>query len=490
MVYEKFVNQLRGAGINVIEDGPQMHIMAMTDRDIDQLAGNREIKSGDTVVFEKGLEPIKGGLFDPKLTGSHSGTRWSYIRLSEPMPSPVMEEPIRRLLGLTQKDLEGVIAGTKQLGEFGTGPKALQVALSRINLPKAIENARVQIASGRKTKRDEAVRRLGYLKAAEKLGIHPSEWVLSKAPVLPPKFRPVTIMSDKKLPLVADANFLYRELIEANDNLAAMKELVGEDVGDERLAAYNAFKAVTGLGNPVHPKLREKNVRGLLKEIFGAGGPKTGALQKRLLSSHVDIVGRSVIIPDPSLDMDSIGIPEDKAWEVYRPFVARRLRRRGMPLTRALRQIEERTSLARQELGKEMDARPVIVNRAPVLHRFGMMAFNPRLVKGDAIRTSPLIVHGFGADYDGDTMSFQVPVQEDAVREARELMLPSRNLFAVSDFKTPMHQPTQDYTGGLYAATRGPNDKPTRTFRSVKDMIAAYRRGLIEIDDPVEVLNP
>ena len=487
MVYQKFVNQLRGAGIHVVEDGSKTHLMAMTNKDVDELAGKRYLESGDTVRFEKGLEPIKGGLFDEKLTGGHGGNRWAAIKLAESMPNPVMEEPIRRLLGLTAKQFEAVLSGKDKLANYGSGPEAVKKALSKINLDRAIENARAQIVSGRKTHRDDAVRRLGYLKSAKRLGIHPEEWMLDAVPVLPPKFRPVATMSDRKLPLVADPNFLYRELMEANDNLKEMRGQV-DDVGEERLAAYHAFKAVTGLGDPVHPKLKEKNVKGLLKHIFGSS-PKLGMLQRRLLASTVDVVGRAVITPNPDLDMDQVGLPEDRAWDIYRNFVARRLRRRGMPITQALKMVEDRAPVAKEELLKEMEARPVIINRAPVLHRFGMMAFYPRLAKGDTLQISPLVVGGFAADFDGDAMQYHVPVSDEAANEALEKMLPSRNLFSPADFSSPVHQPTQEYTGGLYAATAKKSGKRKRTFRNKADMVAAYKRGEINIDDEVELLH-
>ena len=487
LIYKKFVSELTAAGINVVPDGHSTHIMALTDKDVDKLAGNRYIQSGETVKFEKGLDPIKGGLFDPTLTGGHNSGRWSAIKLHEPMPSPIMEEPIRRLLNLTGAQFEDVIAGKRQVGNHGTGPKAISQALNVMNVDKELEYARAQIKSGKKTHRDMAVRKLGYLKAAKKLGIHPREWTLSKVPVLPPKFRPVAVMSDNKLPLVADANFLYKELIEANKNLTDMSKEV-DDVGEERLAVYNSFKAVTGLGDPLHPKLQEKRVKGVLKHIFGSS-PKMGAVQRRLVSSTVDLVGRAVITPNPDLDMDHVGLPENRAWDIYKNFIVRRLKRRGMPLVEASKQVENRTALARQEMLAEMEDRPVIINRAPVLHRFGIMAFHPKLTKGETLQVSPLIVGGFNADFDGDAMQYHVPVSEEARKEAIERMLPSRNLLSPADFESPMHKPTQEYTGGLYAASSSKSKKRLRTFRSVKDIIGAYRRGEVDINDPAETLE-
>lgn len=238
--------------------------------------------------------------------------------------------------------------------------------------------------------RDAANRRLGELLGAVRKGIHPSEWMLTKVPVLPPVFRPVGTMGDSNIPLVADANYLYKELLEASDNLNALKHDT-DDIGNERLAVYNAFKAVTGLGDPVSKKLQDKNVRGILHRVLGSS-PKTGMVQRRLLSTTVDLVGRAVITPNPDLDMDHVGLPEEKAWDIYKNFVVRRLRRRGMPLTDALRNAEDHTDIARQELVAEMADRPVLLSRSPVLHRLGILAFYPKLAKGSTIQVSLLFM--------------------------------------------------------------------------------------------------
>jgi DNA-directed RNA polymerase subunit beta' len=275
--------------------------------------------------------------------------------------------------------------------------------------------------------------------------------------------------------------------MEANDNLKSMGEL-SDDIGEERLALYNSFKAVTGLGDPVHPKLVEKNVKGVLKHIFGSS-PKYGTVQRRLLSSTVDMVGRAVITPDSDLDMDSVGLPETKAWDVYRNFVIRRLKRRGMSSMQAVQAVREQTPLARKELELEMQNRPVIVNRAPVLHRFGIMAFRPQLVKDDTLHISPLVVNGFGADFDGDAVQYHVPVSEDAVKEARERLLPSRNLLSPADFKSPVHSISKEFAGGLHHASTAKSRRRTKTFRRLADVIAAHNRGEISMDDEVEIME-
>lgn len=493
-VYEQFVNSLKASGINVVPDGPRTHFMALTNRDVDTLAGDREVRSGDTVHFDRDLKPVKGGLFDEHLTGGHSGKKWAFIRLPEPLPNPVMEEPIRRVLGLTGKQFEAVLAGEHQVAGFGTGPRAIAKALDNLDLDKELDAVRAQYHSGKASARDAAVRKWGYLKSAKRLGLHPGDWVLSKAPVLPPTFRPVSVMGDSGIPLVADANYLYKELLEAKKNYADLKDQVGEDaLGPERLAVYHAFKAVTGLGDPVHPKLVEKGVRGILKGVFGTS-PKFGTVQRKLISSTVDSVGRAVITPNPDFDMDTVGVPEKQAFEVYRKAVVRRLRRRGMSVRDALHHVREKTPLARDVLVDEMEHRPVYINRAPVLHRFGIMAFRPKLVSGDVLQVSPLIVGGFNADFDGDAMQFHVPMTDEAVKEAYDRLLPSRSLLSPADFKSPVHKPGQQYLAGLYHATRQhdrPKGRPrrARVFRRAADALAAYARGEVRADDDVDVLE-
>lgn len=485
-VYDKFVNQLRGAGINTVRTGTKTHIMALTDKDAASLTGDRELQNVETVDWKGGLKPIRGGLFDEGLTGGHGGNRWSKITLHEPMPNPVMEEPIRRTLGLTEQKFLDVLAGREKLGEK-SGPGAIQAALASINLPRAIEQAREDIKSGRKSTRDAAVRKLGFLKGAEHNGLHPKDWMLSQMPVLPPLFRPVSTMGPKKLPLIDDPNYLYKELFDAN---SALKESAGvlSEYGDERLNVYNSMKAVTGLGAPQHPKNVERNVKGFLTKIFGES-PKFGTMQRKLLSSTVDLVGRAVITPNPDLDMDEVALPEDKAWEIYKPFVVRGLVRRGMPRMQALQAVDERNKAAFAEMNTQMNSRPIVINRAPVLHRYGVMAFHPRLTKNKVMEVNPVITKGFGADFDGDAMQYHVPSTEAAAQEAIAKMLPSKNLFSVSGFKA-QYVPNKDYQTGLYLASSrtNKNSKP-RVFRNQQDALAAYRRGEISVDTQVHIVE-
>jgi len=289
-------------------------------------------------------------------------------------PSPVMEDPIRATLGLTKPKFEAILAGKEEFNGM-SGPSAISQALQNVNLDSAIDSARATIASGKRSTRDLAIKRLGYLTTAKKQGLHPKDWILTKVPVLPPAFRPVSTMGNTGRPLVDDANYLYKELWDTNK---AVKDLSSKldpsDYSDDIMQLYNSFKAVTGLGDPVGAKNKEKQVKGILRTVFGPNGPKTGTVQRKLLGSTTDFVARGVISPDPELTMDQVGIPESKAWDMFKPQIVRRLVRRGASRMDAIRAFDEKLPMAHKALTDEMEDAVVMVNRAPTLHRFGFLA--------------------------------------------------------------------------------------------------------------------
>jgi DNA-directed RNA polymerase subunit beta len=488
-MYEKFVDSLRASGVNVVPDGHKLHLMAMDDAAIDALAERRELQNAETVNFLKGLEPVRGGLFDPSLTGGHNGGQWSKITLDAKMPNPAFEEPIRSMLGLTKDRFRGVLAGQEKLGD-ATGPEAIAAELGRIDPSSEMKRLRGIIMLGKKTPRDAAVKKLAYLKALEKTDKTPADLMVSAVPVLPPKFRQVSVMQGSGTPLVADANFLYRELFEANKIRAALRERLGDaGVGNETLALYDAHKALAGLGDPVGAKTQAKGVKGFLKQVFGAS-PKFSMLQRKLLSKTVDNVGRGVIVPNPDLDMDEIGLPENQAFKVFERKLVREMRRDNVPITRAMQELKEQSPLAKKYLQDVMKDAVVEADRAPVLHRFGTLAFRPKIVAGSAIHLPPLVVTGFNADFDGDAMQWHAITDERAIREAKERMLPSRNLLAVSDFKSPMHTIKNEFALGLYLGTQPPDqDKPEHVFRTRADLMRAFSRGDVRYDDRARVLE-
>lgn len=264
-IYRKFLNTLQAGGINVTEKGSIVGIMPQTDKDIDRLAKGREITSSEMV--DSDFEPAKGGLFDLGKTGGMGGSQWSCIPLPEPVPNPIMEEPVRRVLGLTSSRLEDILAGRSKL-DGKTGGQAIKDALAKVDVDKSIAEARRGITEYRGQKRDDAVKVYRYLSSMKKQGLSPSDWMISKVPVLPPMFRPVSRMGD--VALVSDMNELYKDVIENARNFSDLrKEVSDEGLTDERLNLYLSVKAAYGLGQPITPENAAKGVKGAVRQVIG-----------------------------------------------------------------------------------------------------------------------------------------------------------------------------------------------------------------------------
>ena len=480
-IYNKFLALLKAGGINVRDQGDVLKLMPMMDDDIKQLS-HGEIHS--SAMVDDNLEAIPGGLFDPGKAGGTIGNNWTHVTLAEPLPNPVFEEPIRRLLGLREQDFYNVLAGRQDLNGM-TGGAAIQSALKNIDIDTAIAKGRQDATRLRGANRDNAVKTVGYLEAAKEQGIHPSQWMLTRVPILPPIFRPVSRLGD--ITMTSDINELYRDLIETNNAIKDLrKELPEAAVHNEKENLYKAVSAVFGLGDPITPENKSKRLKGAIRTIIG-DSPKFGLFNSRVMSKPVDAVGRAVVTPDPNLDMDQVGIPAESAWKLYKDFVLRRLVRQNIPSLRALEMIDKKDPEAKKALTDEMQERPVILDRAPTWHKFNLLAFYPHMVDGNTIQTSPLITKGFNLDHDGDQMNFHVPVSEKAVEQAKHKMLPSKNLFSLTDLKSPMHTPTQEMSLGLYMMSRNATKKPTRKFASLDAAKAAYRKGELGLNDPIEV---
>lgn len=396
-IYKKFINTLKAGGVNVVEKGDVTSIMPQTDADIDELAQGRVIESSQMV--DSDMNPVKGGLFDLGKTGGMGGNRWSMIVLPEAVPNPMMEEPVRRVLGMTAKRLEAVLSGKEEIDGM-TGGDAVKAALSKVNVDEAIERARNDVRTRRGSQRDDAIKVLGYLKAAKRMGMSPADWMITRVPVLPPMFRPVSRIGD--VALVPDMNELYKDIVEMKGNYEALaKELPASALAQERLAVYGAVKAAYGLGDPVTEEGRAKNLKGAVRQVIGTI-PKFGTFQSKVMSKTQDLVGRSVTVPDKNLDMDQIGLPEEMAWTMFKPFVERKLVQRGYSPIASRQMIEEKNPTARHILEDVMSERPVLMDRAPTWHKFNIMAFKPHIVEGRSIHVCPLIDSGFNMDHDGD----------------------------------------------------------------------------------------
>lgn len=484
-VYEKFANTLRAGGINYHRKGDRLHITPMTDKDIDALNPGEILNS--STVDSKDLTPAKGGLFDEVVTGGTVGNRWGKITLHEPMPNPVMEEPIRRVLGLTKSKFEAVLSGAESLPGGGTGGAGIKKALESIDIDSKISDLRNRVSTTRGADRDSAIKQLRYLDAARKMGQHPGDWVLTKVPVLPPKFRPISRTGD--MLRAADLNGLYRDVIEHNQSIKELREegVTDDAMVDDKMNLYRAVSAAMGTEDAVTDDGKAKNWKGAIRGLIG-DNPKFGFIQSKMLSKPVDLVGRSVVTPDPNLDMDSVGLPEDMCWDLFKPFVTRHLAQRGYPPAKAAEMVVNRSKEAEDALHHVMSKRPVIMNRAPSWHKFNVLGFHAHMNKGEHnIRTSPLIVGGFNMDYDGDAVQVHVPLTDKAVAQTYEKLLPSKNLTSITDLKSVRHGLGKEMSMGLWKLTKDKVDetKPPQEFATVKEVEVALRTGKLSPTDPV-----
>lgn len=407
LVNQKFFAHLRAAGISLEEYPDRVHMYGATDRDIKKLTGQRRVSFANT-FDSKHLQPVPGGLFDPAIFGA-DGEQWGYYELPEPVLNPMMFKATANALGWKDKELEGVLKGERQInGKVGID--GLRDALEHLDIDKELRQAKQTLRAPRVplSKRDQARKKIRALQPMADAGVKPTDFLLTRIPILPPRYRPVSKMAND-VNIAADVNFLYKRMIDAAEDLKEAKSVLPEEAQmDARTSLYQALEAVTGLSETDDPKLQAKNVSGVLKWAFGKGSPKLSAAHRKLFGVAVDLGGRGVVVPDNSLTIDEVGLPEETAWKMFEPFVLRKLRQRGYRMLDALRYTTDRTPEARKLLEEAMAERPILVNRAPTLWKYGIMGFFPKLRgkpgERNTIFTNPNIAKPFGLDHDGDSI--------------------------------------------------------------------------------------
>ena len=476
-VFNKFIAMMQGAGINVTRKGNQFHIFPMVDKDIAAIS-NGAINSGSMFKIKKdNLVPEPGGLFDPTKVGIF-GDRFNHIDLNMTVPNPISEEYLRKLLGVTQKVFESYILD-------GT----LKAKLEAIDIAKKIADCKKYVASGKSTKRDENLKVLTFLNALKARGLHPKDLMLTKVPIIPAQYRPATAMGD--ITLTSDINNLYKDLI-LNNNSVKNLEYLPEDIKNKLKASqYAGVKAVWGLGDPITQKHKEKNIKGLLKTALGVkgGSAKMTMFQSHVVNKTLDLVGRAVLTPDAKLDIDQAAIPQDLIWHIYKPFMERRMIMKGVPAVKATEYIEARNPIATQALNEELVTRPGIVSRDPSLHKFNLTGFylipNPN-PKDKTIKLNPLVFKSFNADNDGDQLNISVPAGDDARKEILEKMLPSRNLLSPKTI-APVYTPSNEAALGLFQLSTEHKGGAPKKYKTEKEVVEAYKKGLLHPGDPVEI---
>lgn len=486
LVHKKFFAHLQAAGIHFEDKGDRIHMYGATDEDIKKLTHTRKVTEAAT-FDSKTFHPITGGMFDPKIFGDQ-GDQWGYYELSEPVLNPLMFKAVANTLGWKVTELDELLAGKREIdGKFGTD--ALQAALKSVDIDKELRIAKETLKSKTSTldAKNKAIKKIRALEPMKREGKRPEDFLLTRIPILPPVFRAVAQMSNK-VNIAADINFLYKRLMDADKDLREAKGLLPEEaLLDARGALYRAVDAAVGVAPTDDPKLAAKEVGGVLKWAFGKGSPKLGSVQRKVFGTSVDMGGRGVIVPDNTLDMDEVGLPESTAWSMYEPFVVRKLRQRGYKMLDAIKMTMDHTDEAKRMLADAMKERPVLMNRAPTLWQYGIRGFYPVLKEGNAVHINPNVCKPFNADHDGDQVALHVPTSDQAVRSVKERMMPSRSILSPKDLKAH-YLPVAEFTQGLYLGTRAPKGQPIK-FRSVQEMMEAVQSGKIAWDQAVDIPN-
>lgn len=359
--------------------------------------------------------------------------------------------------------------------------------LESLDLDQLRASALADIRSGKKTRRQKGVKLLRAVDGMQRNKVRPSDLLITRVPVIPPAFRPYTMAGDTFIP--GDANELYSDLIKAVDIHRENSQLFG-DSGSPDTARYvrQAVKAAYGYDDSPNPKIKSRKVSGFLTKILGSN-PKSSWVSSKLLAKPQDFVGRGVISPDPELTMDEVGVPEDMAWELFDAHVRRSLTAQGIPVSRALQMMKDRHPIARRTLETEMREKPVIYSRAPSWHRHNVISGYAKMRDGHNITISPLITAGVAGDFDGDTMSMHSPMLPEAIKDAREKILPSKMLFSVRSRDSTLPQPKHEMIGGLANAQLNPSGTVHR-FGTKDEALAGIKAGQVKLHDQVEIGPP
>lgn len=476
-IFNKFIASLQGAGVKVNHHGTKYNVLPMKDSDITKMSGG-EIKEPLTFkVKADKLVPEVGGLFDTGLTGL-MGERYNHITLNHSVPNPISEEYLRRLLGVTQKEYERMVTS----GEAVAKIEALKLDVEEDKYKKYLK-------SGKKTEKDNAIKNMHFIRTLKKNGITAKDLILNHVPIIPAQYRPEMVQGD--LIISSDVNTLYKDLMLNN---ASLKNTVGvpdEVISKLKKAQYDSIKAVFGLGDPVSTKSKEKGIKGLLASSLGisGGSAKSTMFQSKVINKPIDLVGRAVLNSSAHLDIDQASIPQDLVWKLYAPFVIRRLVQRGIPAVQAHEYVEKRNSLALEELHKELEHRPAIINRDPAWFKYNLTGFKIRPnvdPKDHTTYLNPLILKSMGGDEDGDQVGISVPIGEKAVAEIKNKMMPSKNLLHHKNM-LPIYVPSNEAALGLYEASVRNNKKIPKKYKTEQAVVDAFNQGKLDVGDQVEI---
>ena len=375
--------------------------------------------------------------------------------------------------------------------ECGMGAEAIKKLLQQIDLDKEAEALYKEIQESSGQRKIKATRRLEIIEAFRQSGARPEWMILDVIPVIPPELRPMVQLDGGRF-ATSDLNDLYRRVINRNNRLKKLLELDAPDiiVRNEKRMLQEAVDALIDNGRRGRPVTGPGNRP--LKSLSDMLKGKQGRFRQNLLGKRVDYSGRSVIVVGPELKMHECGLPKEMALELFKPFVMKLLVDKGKAtnIKNAKKMVERVNNEVWDVLEEAIQEHPVLLNRAPTLHRLGIQAFMPVLVEGRAIKLHPLVCTAYNADFDGDQMAVHVPLSAEAQAEARILMLSSHNILSPAS-GDPIAVPTQDMVIGCYYLTLTRDEGPGKgkSFIDIDEALMAYEEGDLDLHVQIKVRN-
>jgi len=374
--------------------------------------------------------------------------------------------------------------------EAGMGAESIKRLLEDTDLDAVYQQMREDLAAtGSEAKRKKLAKRMKVVDAFRQSGVNPAWMIMDVIPVLPPDLRPLVPLEGGRF-ATSDLNDLYRRVINRNNRLQRLIDLKAPDiiVRNEKRMLQEAVDVLfdNGRQGKVVTGTNKRPLKSLSDTLKG----KQGRFRQNLLGKRVDYSGRTVITIGPNLRLHQCGLPKKMALELFKPFVYHKLEEKGLVSTvkSAKKLVEKETPEVWDTLDEVVREYPVMLNRAPTLHRLGIQAFEPILIEGKAIQLHPLVCTAFNADFDGDQMAVHVPLSVEAQIEARTLMLSSNNILSPAN-GAPIIVPTQDIVLGIYYMTRdrGVSMGKERAFANADEVRAAYDSGAVDLHDNIKL---
>ncbi len=372
--------------------------------------------------------------------------------------------------------------------EAKMGAEAVDTLLKALDVDAELSRLRTKVRTEKGEKKAETITRLQYLEGLKRNGIKPDWMIMNILPVIPPELRPIIPLSGGKF-ATSDLNDLYRRIINRNNRLSRLIEIGAPEVilrNEKRMLQEAVDALIDNNHRPSRAMMNNKKLpyNSLTDELRG----KKGIFRRNLLGKRVDYSGRAVIIGDAALTLQQCGLPKSIALEVFKPFVINKLLERELaPNIRVAKDIIElEEDIVWDILQEIIEGRPVLLNRAPTLHKYSIQAFYPKLVEGEAIRIHPLVCKAFNADFDGDAMSVHVLLTDEAIAEAKASMMADKNTVNISNGKL-LANPSKDMLLGYYLLTDIKNTDKPKLFGDEFEAFRAYDRGALIVDEEIVV---